>query len=71
MHATSPEDRAVVWRTALSLRGEEREALRHLLVAEMLAELGSALDLYGDYAEGFVDSVDLLDRHGGSSTTLC
>jgi excisionase family DNA binding protein len=63
MYVTSPEDRAVVWRSALSRRGEEREALRHLLVSEMLVELRSDLDLYGDYGDAFVESVDLLDRH--------
>jgi excisionase family DNA binding protein len=65
MSVTSPEDRAIAWRTASSRRGEEREALRHLLVSEMLVELGSDLDLYGEYAERFVESVDLLDRHDG------
>jgi excisionase family DNA binding protein len=63
MHVTSPEDRAVAWRTALSRRGEERDALRHLLASEMLVELRSDLDLYGEYSDGFVDSVDLLDRY--------
>lgn len=63
MHITSPEDRAVAWRTALSRRGEEREALRHLLASEMLVELRSDLDLYGDYGDAFVESVDLLDRY--------
>lgn len=63
MHVTSPEDRAIAWRTALSRRGEEREALRHLLVSEMLVELRSDLDLYGDYGDAFVESVDLLDRY--------
>ncbi len=63
MHVTSPEDRAIAWRTALSRRGEEREALRHLLVSEMLVELRSDLDLYGNYGDAFVDSVDLLDRY--------
>lgn len=63
MYVTSPEDRAVAWRTALSRRGEEREALRHLLASEMLVELRSDLDLYGDYGDAFVESVDLLDRH--------
>lgn len=63
MHVTSPEDRAVAWRTASSRRGEEREALRHLLVSEILVELRSDLDLYGDYEDRFVDSVDLLDRY--------
>jgi len=63
MYVTSPEDRAVAWRTALSRRGAERNALRHLLASEMLVELRSALDLYGDYGDGFVDSVDLLDRY--------
>jgi len=29
----------------------------------MLIELGSDLDLYGAYSDGFVDSVDLLDRY--------
>jgi excisionase family DNA binding protein len=63
MHVTSPDDRAIAWRTASSRRGEEREALRHLLVSEMLVELRSDLDLYGDYGDAFVDSVDLLDRY--------
>ena len=63
MHVTSPEDRAIAWRTALSQRGEERKALRHLLVSEMLIELRSDLDLYGDYEDCFVDSVDLLDGY--------
>jgi excisionase family DNA binding protein len=63
MHVTSPEDRAVAWRTALSRRGEEREALRHLLVSEILVELRSDLDLYGEYEDRFVASVDLLDRY--------
>lgn len=63
MYVTSPEDRAVAWRTASSRRGEEREALRHLLAAEMLVELRSDLDLYGDYGDCFVASVDLLDRY--------
>jgi hypothetical protein len=44
-------------------RGEDREALRHLLTSEILVELRSDLDLYGDYEECFVDSVDLLDRY--------
>lgn len=65
MSVTSPEDRAIAWRTASSRRGEEREALRHLLVSEMLVELGSDLDLSGEYAERFVESIDLLDRHEG------
>lgn len=64
MHVTSPEDRAIAWRTASSHRGDEREALRHLLVSEMLVELRSDLDLYGEYEDSFVDSVDLLDRYG-------
>jgi excisionase family DNA binding protein len=63
VYVMSPEDRSVAWRTASSRRGEEREALRHLLVAEMLVELRTDLDLYGDYSDGFVDSVDLLDRY--------
>ena len=63
MYVTSPEDRALAWRAASSRRGEEREALRHLLVSEMLVELRSDLDLYGDYGDRFVDSVDLLDRY--------
>jgi excisionase family DNA binding protein len=63
MYVTSPEDRAVAWRTASSRRGEEREALRHLLASEMLVELRSDLDLYGDYGDCFVNSVDLLDRY--------
>jgi excisionase family DNA binding protein len=63
MYVTSPEDRAVAWRTASSRRGEEREALRHLLASEMLVELRSDLNLYGDYGDAFVESVDLLDRH--------
>lgn len=63
MHITSPEDRAIAWRTASSRRGEEREALRHLLVSEMLVDLRSDLDMYGDYGDAFVASVDLLDRY--------
>src|SRR5581483_1355343 len=63
MHVTSPEDRAIAWRAASSQRGEEREAFRHLLVSEMLVELRSDLDLYGDYGDAFVESVDLLDRY--------
>src|SRR3954469_17207520 len=63
MYVTSPEDRAVAWRTAAPRRGEEREALLHLLASEMLVELRSDLDLYGDFGEAFVESVDLLDRH--------
>src|ERR1044071_4985854 len=63
MYVTSPEDRAVAWRAASSRRGEEREALRHLLVSEMLVELRSDLDLYGDYGDAFVACVDLLDRY--------
>ena len=63
MYVMSPEDRAVAWRTASSRRGEEREALRHLLASEMLVELRSDLDLYGSFGDGFVDSIDLLDRH--------
>lgn len=63
MHVMSPDDRAIAWRTADAHRGEEREALLHLLTEGMLVELRSDLDLYGEYEAAFLESVDLLDKH--------
>jgi excisionase family DNA binding protein len=64
MSVMSPEERAYMWRTADAHRGEERESLLHAIVDTMLAELRSDVDLYGDYQDAFVSSVDLLDHYG-------
>lgn len=63
MHVTSPEDRAIAWRTTDAHRGDERRALLHVLAEGMLVELRSNLDLYGDYQDDFVASLDLLDHY--------
>jgi hypothetical protein len=71
MYVMSPEDRSVTWRTASSRRGEEREALRHLLVSEMLVELGSDLDLTATTAMALWTASTCSTGTTDSSTTRC
>jgi excisionase family DNA binding protein len=63
MHITSPEDRAIAWRQALSRRGEERETALRYLSRDILEELRAPLSLYHEGEEEFVETILLLDRH--------
>jgi excisionase family DNA binding protein len=64
MEILSPEDRIVLWRSAVEARGDQRRALVHVLAQDLFDAL-SALDLYsGEYARLTVESLETLDAAG-------
>src|ERR1700722_18544044 len=64
MDILSPEDRVVLWRSAIDAEGTTREALLHAIAKEIVGSLG-ALDLYADeYAQLTVESIATLDAAG-------
>jgi excisionase family DNA binding protein len=62
-HTISPEERSSEWRETSAQRGEVRERRLRYLAAHMLVELRSEFDLYGGYADEFVETLLTLDRH--------
>jgi excisionase family DNA binding protein len=63
MLATSPEDRAIMWREALAHRGEDRLAHLRFIASDLLAALRSPFDLYTGYEHDFVETVVMLADH--------
>jgi excisionase family DNA binding protein len=64
MEILSPEDRTVLWRSAVEASGDQRRALVHVLAKDLFDAL-SDLDLYGEeYARLTVDSFETLDAAG-------
>jgi excisionase family DNA binding protein len=64
MEILSPEDRVVLWRSAIDAEGPKRQALLHVIAKEIMDGL-SELDLYGDaYARLTLDSLRTLDDAG-------
>lgn len=64
MEILSPEDRIVLWRSALEASGDQRRALVHVLAKDLFDSL-STLDLYSDeYARLTVESLETLDAAG-------
>jgi excisionase family DNA binding protein len=64
MEILSPEDRIVLWRSAVESSGDQRRALVHVLAQDLFDAL-SALDLYSEeYARLTVDSLETLDAAG-------
>jgi excisionase family DNA binding protein len=63
MLATSPEDRAIMWREALAHRGDDRLAHLRFIASDLLAAMRSPFDLYTGYEDEFVETVlTLADR---------
>ncbi len=64
MDILSPEDRVVLWRSAVDAEGTTRQALLHAIAKEIFGSLG-ALDLYAEeYAQLTVESISTLDEAG-------
>jgi excisionase family DNA binding protein len=64
MEILSPEDRVVLWRSAIDAEGPTRQALLHVIAKEIMESL-SVLDLYGDeYAKLTLESLQTLDDAG-------
>lgn len=64
MLATSPEDRAIMWREALAHRDDERVAHLRFIASDILGALSSPFDLYAGYEDPIVESVLALAEHG-------
>jgi excisionase family DNA binding protein len=64
MEILSPEDRVVLWRSAIDAEGRQRTALLHAIAKEVADSLGD-LDLYDDtYGRLAVESLQTLDDAG-------
>jgi excisionase family DNA binding protein len=64
MDILSPEDRVVLWRSAIDADGTKREALLHAIAKEIFGSLG-ALNLYAEeYAQLTVETIATLDATG-------
>lgn len=63
MSILSPTDRAVLWRTVVTSRTEDRGSLLRVLAREILDSVGR-LDMYGGREGEVVETVELLDAAG-------
>jgi excisionase family DNA binding protein len=64
MEILSPEDRVVLWRSAIDAEGRQRTALLHVIAKEVADSLGD-LDLHDDaYSQLVVESLQTLDDAG-------
>jgi excisionase family DNA binding protein len=64
MEILSPEDRVVLWRSAIDADGPKRQALLHVIAKEIMESL-SGLDLCSDeYAKLTLESLQTLDDVG-------